>query len=107
MLISARPWESANVRRAGSRIIVPSSLTTSHTTPTGGRPARVARSTAASVCPGRTSTPPSRARSGKMWPGRVRSPAAAWGSASVLIVVVRSAAEMPVVTPTAASTETV
>ena len=42
-----------------------------------------------------------------MWPGRVKSPAVACGSASFLIVVVRSAAEMPVVTPTAASTETV
>ena len=32
-----------------------------------------ARSTAASVCPARTSTPPERARSGKTWPGRARS----------------------------------
>jgi hypothetical protein len=38
-------------------------------TPLGCRPASDARSTAASVCPARWSTPPGRASSGKMWPG--------------------------------------
>jgi hypothetical protein len=45
----------------------------SHSAPTGVRPARRARSTAASVCPGRRRTPPARARSGSTWPGRTRS----------------------------------
>src|SRR5918993_3575496 len=66
-----------------------------------------ARSTDASVCPGRTSTPPVRARSGKTWPGRARSCGRVLGSTAVRMVVARSAAEMPVVTPLRASTETV
>ena len=37
-----------------------SSLTTSHSTPAGDRPAARARSTAASVWPARFSTPPGR-----------------------------------------------
>ncbi len=41
--------------------------------PTGVRPASRARSTAASVCPARRSTPPGTARSGMTCPGRVRS----------------------------------
>ena len=53
--------------------MVPSSLTISQITPAGGSPASAARSTAASVCPGRRSTPPSPARSGNTWPGRVSS----------------------------------
>ena len=47
--------------------------TISQSTPAGGRPARRARSTAASVWPGRRSTPPSLARSGNTCPGRDRS----------------------------------
>ena len=43
-----------------------SSLTTSHSTPAGDIPAARARSTAASVCPARLSTPPGRYRRGKM-----------------------------------------
>ena len=45
----------------------------SHTTPAGMRPARRARSTAASVWPARRRTPPCFARSGKTWPGWTRS----------------------------------
>ncbi len=45
----------------------------SQTTPAGLRPARRARSTAASVWPARRRTPPSRARSGKTCPGWTRS----------------------------------
>ena len=41
----------------------------SQITPEGLRPASRATSTAASVWPARTSTPPSRATSGKTWPG--------------------------------------
>ena len=55
-----------------------------------------ARSTAASVWPARTSTPPSRARSGNMWPGRARSAGLVFGSIAVRTVAARSAAEMPV-----------
>ena len=59
--------------RSGSRLTVPSSLTSSASTPTVVEPARRQRSTAASVWPERTSTPPSRATSGKMCPGRTKS----------------------------------
>ena len=57
--------------------------------------------------PGRRSTPPSLARSGTTWPGRDRSAAVAAGSASSRMVRARSPAEMPVVTPSRASTVTV
>ncbi len=66
-----------------------------------------ARSTAASVWPGRRSTPPSLARSGTTCPGRVKSCAVLFGSASRRIVVARSDAEMPVPIPSRASTVTV
>src|SRR4029453_7024817 len=56
-----------------------------------------ARSIAASVCPARFSTPPSRASSGKMWPGRSRSRGRVAGSTSARTVAARSWAEMPVV----------
>ena len=76
----------------------------SQTTATGSTPASRHRSTEASVCPARTSTPPGFARSGKMCPGRVRSSGVEVGSASTRMVRARSAAEIPVVTPVAAST---
>src|SRR5579875_2799898 len=104
MEISARPCAVANSRSSGSLAMVPSSLTTSASTPASGSPASLARSTAASVCPGLRSTPPSAYRSGNTCPGRTRSAAVVAGSARRLIVVARSAAEMPVVTPSRAST---
>ena len=59
----------------------------------------MARSTAASVCPARRSTPPSLARSGKTWPGFWKSR----GVTSVLVtafaVIARSCALVPVVVP--------
>ena len=70
----------ANSSRNGSRAGEPSSWSTSQITATGGSPARRARSTAASVWPRRSSTPPSRARSGNTWPGRMNSSARAAGS---------------------------
>src|SRR5438309_5713617 len=85
----------------------PSGFVISQITPTGESPARRQRSTAASVWPARTSTPPSRACSGKMCPGLTRSWAFVAGSARTLIVRARSAALMPVVTPSRASTLTV
>ncbi len=57
-------------------------LTISQIAPAGCSPASRARSTAASVWPGRRSTPPSLARSGTTWPGLVKSSATAAGSAS-------------------------
>ena len=65
-----------------------------------------ARSTAASVWPARTSTPPSRARSGKMWPGRARSDGLVFGLIAARTVAARSAAEMPVLVPRLASIAT-
>ena len=62
---------------------------------------------AASVCPGRRSTPPALARNGTTCPGRDRSVEDVVGSASSRMVWVRSAAEMPVLTPARASTVTV
>ena len=64
-------------------------------------------STAASVWPARTSTPPSRARSGKTWPGVAMSCGPERGSIATATVRARSCAEMPVVTPSRASIETV
>ncbi len=49
----------------------------------------------------------SRARSGKMWPGRLKSWGCAAGSASARSVAARSDAEMPVLVPTRRSTVTV
>ena len=79
----------------------------SQITPAGIRPARRARSTAASVWPVRSSTPPSLALSGKTWPGWTRSWGCECGSIATWMVRARSGAEMPVVTPSRASTETV
>src|SRR3954468_18083147 len=93
--------------RSGTRAIVPSSFMISQITPAGLSPARRARSTAASVCPVRSSTPPALAFSGKMWPGCTRSRGRVSGSIATWIVWARSAAEMPVVTPSRASIDTV
>ena len=80
---------------------------TSQITAAGARPAIAARSQPASVWPARISTPPSCACSGKMWPGCTRSLARASFFTAACTVRARSAAEMPVVTPVAASIETV
>jgi len=102
-----RPCRWAKVMRSLRRAIVPSSFMISQITPAGVSPASRARSTAASVWPVRSSTPPSRATSGKTWPGETMS----WDPQEVSIatatVRARSAAEMPVVTPSRASIETV
>ncbi len=87
--------------------MVPSSFMISQITPEGLRPARRAMSTAASVWPVRTSTPPSRAISGNTWPGVTMSSGPLLGSMAAATVRARSGAEMPVVTPSRASIETV
>ena len=87
--------------------MVPSSFMISQITPDGLSPASRAISTAASVWPVRTSTPPSRAISGKIWPGVTMSSGPLVGSIATATVRARSGAEMPVVTPSRASIETV
>src|ERR671935_1419324 len=93
--------------RSSTRAIVPSSFITSQITPAGLRPASRARSTAASVWPARSSTPPRRARSGKTWPGWTSASGPFEGSIATWIVRERSCAEIPVVIPSRASIETV
>lgn len=83
--------------------MVPSGLVNSHSTPQGESPARQARSTTASACSGRFSSPPGRAFKGKTWPGFRRSPGRAPLVAAALTVATLSEAETPVVTPLAAS----
>ena len=97
----------AKATRSGSRAMLPSSRMISQMTPAGFSPARRAMSTAASVWPARTSTPPSRARSGKTWPGVAMSAAPLVGSMATETVRARSWAEMPVVTPSRASIDSV
>ena len=61
----------------------------------------------ASVWPERISTPPSLAISGNTWPGRTKSAAPLLPLASARTVLVRSSAEIPVVSPWRTSTDTV
>ena len=103
---SRSPCASANARHCSASIIVPSSLTISHRAPDGCNPARVERSTAASVWPGRWRTPPGTARSGITCPGRVRSVACVSALPRVRMVIARSEAEMPVVMTSRESTVT-
>ena len=98
---------SLNFFKEGILAIVPSSFIISHITPAGVSPASLAISTEPSVCPALTITPPSFARSGKMCPGLVRSDGFASFFMAVNTVVALSAADIPVVTPSLASIETV
>src|SRR3954468_4231037 len=79
----------------------------SQITPAGITPASRARSTAASVWPARSRTPPSLAFNGKTCPGWTRSSGVEGESMATWIVRARSAAEIPVVTPARASIEVV
>ena len=79
----------------------------SQITPAGFSPARRAMSTVASVCPARIRLPPSRATRGKTWPGVVMWSRPISGLIATATVWARSCAEMPVVTPSRASMETV
>src|SRR5215210_2966802 len=101
------PCSAENFSRSGTRAIVPSAFMISQMTPAGLRPASRERSTAASVWPARCRTPPGRARKGKTWPGMTRSSGSVASSTATLHVCARSAAEMPVETPSLASMETV
>ena len=102
-----RPWSRAKTIRSSSRAMVPSSRMISQITPDGLRPASRATSTAASVWPARTSTPPGRATSGKTWPGETRASGPLVESIATAMVRARSAALIPVVMPSRASIETV
>ena len=106
-MIIFSPWRSQYGTRSGTRAIVPSSFMISQITPDGIRPARRVRSTAASVWPARSSTPPSFALSGNTCPGWTIPSGFVLGSMATWIVWARSWAEIPVVTPSAASIETV
>ena len=79
----------------------------SQITPDGLRPARRLISTAASVCPALTRTPPSFAFKGKTCPGVEMSAWFLLESIAVETVSARSCAEIPVVTPSRASIEIV
>jgi hypothetical protein len=85
----------------------PSSFMISQITPEGLSPARRATSTAASVWPARIRTPPSLATRGKTWPGVTICSGPLDASIATEMVRARSAAEMPVVTPSRASIEVV
>ena len=97
----------ANSTRSGRRAISPSSFSTSQITAAATSPESCARSHPASVCPARTSTPPLCAISGKMWPGCTMSSGFASFFTAAFTVRARSAAEIPVVTPLAASIDNV
>ena len=102
-----RPCAWAKTSRSGKRAMVPSSFMISQITEAGEQPAMAARSQPASVWPARISTPPSTACRGKIWPGCTRSSTWAFLATAACTVRARSAAEMPVLTPSAASIETV
>jgi hypothetical protein len=100
------PCSAANSCRSGRRAMVPSSFMISQITAAGVQPAMAARSQPASVWPARISTPPRRPaaeRCGPAAPGRCLCV----GRHGSLHGAARSAAEMPVVTPSAASMDTV
>ena len=87
--------------------MVPSSRMISQMTPLGLRPASRETSTAASVWPARTSTPPGFATSGKTWPGETIASGPLVASMATAMVRARSAALIPVEMPSLASIETV
>jgi hypothetical protein len=104
---SLSPCPRQKSASCGRRAIVPSSFMISQITPAGVSPAIRARSTDASVCPARTSTPPFRARRGKTCPGRARSVGRVPVSIAVRMVMARSAVLIPVVVPRRASIDSV
>src|SRR4051812_32421351 len=101
------PWPRAKSIRSSSRAMPPSSRMISQMTALALRPASRATSTAASVCPARTSTPPGRATSGNICPGETRASGPFAASIATAIVRARSAALIPVEIPSVASIETV
>ena len=98
---------AAKASSCGIRAMLPSGFITSQITPTGLMPARRHRSIEPSVCPARRNTPSGCPRIGYTWPGRARSSTVQSSRAIVRMVVARSVALTPVVTPSRASIETV
>ena len=97
----------AKIINSGSLAIVPSSFIISQITPDGSLPANLDISTAASVCPALTKTPPDLAFIGKTCPGETKSESLLNLEIAVEIVRALSFADIPVVTPSFASIETV
>ena len=89
------------------RAIVPSSFMTSQITADSVNPANLHKSVLPSVWPVRDKTPPGTALTGKICPGETISLALALALEATAMVLARSAAEIPVVIPVAASIETV
>ena len=103
-----QPVPRAVLDRSGTRAIVPSSLhdlADDAGRVQAGEPREV--DGGLGLARRAASTPPGRARSGKTWPGWTRSCGLEAGSIATWIVCARSCAEMPVVTPSRASIETV
>ena len=97
------PCRSQYGIRSGTRAIVPSSFMISQTTPAGLSPARRARSTAASVWPGALEHAAGARPEREDVAGLDEVAGPFVGSIATWIVCARSAAEMPVVTPSRAS----
>ena len=87
--------------------MVPSSLTTSHSTPAGAKPGEAREVDGGLRVAGALEHAAALARSGKTWPGRRRSSGSVAVAISTAIVRARSAAETPVVVPCRASTVSV
>ena len=79
--------------------MVPSSFIISTKTPAGSKPANLAKSIVASVCPVRRKTPPFLARKGKICPGLPKSSGFVSGFIKACTVLALSDAEIPVVQP--------
>ncbi|MCY1428309.1 hypothetical protein D9M71_441890 [compost metagenome] len=107
MLPIRNPCCRAKACNSAPRASSPSSLRMFTSVAAGCKPARRVRSQAASTCPARCMTPPGSACTGKMCPGWTRSLGLLPGSTATWIERARSAAEIPVDTPVAASIERV
>ena len=90
---------SANSCKSSLRAISPLSFIISHIIPASLCPHIRAKSTTASVCPQRLSTPPFLATHGNKCPGLRKSEGCASGAIATSIVLALSNAETPVVTP--------
>ena len=105
-VINFRLCLSANFLKSSLLAIEPSGFTISQHTAASLRPANLHKSTAASVCPTLSSTPPFFAISGNMCPGCLKSTGFVKSSAISFKVIERSIADTPVVTPYLGSAST-
>ena len=95
-----KPYSRANPISSLVLIISPSSLMISQQSPHSSSPAIRIRSTVASVCPSRSSTPQGFASNGNMCPGLRKSSGRASGATHFMAVTERSMAEIPVLVDT-------